>query len=55
MKRLEQTSDEFLGRYRVVDDTISTWAVRDTETGEIVEKGLTKLRAELKAEELNGD
>lgn len=43
------------GRYRVYDDTITTWKVVDTVTGTIVEAGLPHYEAYLRANKLNAE
>lgn len=53
MRRYSRSTTEYAPRYVVVDDTISTWAVKDTDSGEIVDDGLTKMRAQQIADEKN--
>lgn len=43
------------GRYRVYDDTITTWKVVDTATGEVIHAGLEHYEAHLRANKYNAE
>lgn len=43
------------GRYRVYDDTITTWKIVDTQTGEVLQSGLEHYEAHLRASKFNAE
>lgn len=54
MPRREVIQTEF-PRFEVVDESVSTWAIRDNTTMLIVETGLGKFQADQMAQELNAN
>lgn len=43
------------GRYRVEDESITTWRIRDSQSGEIVRTDMEHYEAHLEAQRMNAE